>query len=433
MIGLVHDSGVVDQGGVASATQKAVGGNYMSIGATKATEAKAPRGARAAGRPGRIANLESADVEFIDVTKTFNDVNAVDNLNLRVEAGEFFSLLGPSGCGKTTSLRMLGGFEDPTQGRILLGGQDVTNLPPYRRDVNTVFQSYALFPHLDVFENVAFGLRRQHIAKAEIKRRVGEMLEIVDLPNYEKRQSSQLSGGQQQRVALARALVNQPKLLLLDEPMSALDAKLRRQMQIELKRIQTQVGITFLYVTHDQEEAMTMSDRLAVMWHGRIEGMGSPKDVYDSPTTEFVASFLGASNLLAGTIVSSSGSRTTVAIDGGGTIVVPSDRVPDLAGSTAVKVGVRPEKIGIYPAGTAVQAGHNAIGGRVRVSTFTGVGNQYIVETTLGVEVTAYAQNIGHQLAPRSGDEVILSWPEEHTFTVKPLPTTVEINEIEGD
>lgn len=176
-----------------------------------------------------------------------------------------------------------------------------------------------------------------------------------------------------------------------------------------------------------------MSDRLAVMWHGRIEGMGSPKDVYDSPTTEFVASFLGASNLLAGTIVSSSGSRTTVAIDGGGTIVVPADRVPDLAGSTAVKVGVRPEKIGIYPAGTAVQAGHNAIGGRVRVSTFTGVGNQYIVETTLGVEVTAYAQNIGHQLAPRSGDEVILSWPEEHTFTVKPLPTTVEINETEGD
>ncbi len=405
----------------------------MSIGATKATEPKAQRGARSLGRSGKIANLESADVEFINVTKTFNDANAVDDLNLRVEAGEFFSLLGPSGCGKTTSLRMLGGFEDPTKGRILLGGQDVTNLPPYRRDVNTVFQSYALFPHLNVFENVAFGLRRQKIEKHEIKRRVGEMLDIVDLPNYEKRQSSQLSGGQQQRVALARALVNQPKLLLLDEPMSALDAKLRRQMQIELKRIQTQVGITFLYVTHDQEEAMTMSDRLAVMWHGRIEGMGSPKDVYDSPTTEFVASFLGASNLLAGSIVSTSGSRTTIAIDGGGSIVVPVNHVPDLGGSTAVKVGVRPEKIGIFPAGTDVQPGHNAIGGRVRVSTFTGVGNQYIVETTLGVEVTVYAQNIGNQLAPRSGDEVILSWPEEHTFTVKPLPTTVEINETEGD
>ena len=405
----------------------------MSIGATKDTESKAQRGVRSLGRSAKIANLESADVEFINVTKTFNDANAVDDLNLRVEAGEFFSLLGPSGCGKTTSLRMLGGFEDPTKGRILLGGQDVTNLPPYRRDVNTVFQSYALFPHLNVFENVAFGLRRQKIEKHEIKRRVGEMLDIVDLPNYEKRQSSQLSGGQQQRVALARALVNQPKLLLLDEPMSALDAKLRRQMQIELKRIQTQVGITFLYVTHDQEEAMTMSDRLAVMWHGRIEGMGSPKDVYDSPTTEFVASFLGASNLLAGSIVSTSGSRTTIAIDGGGTIVVPVNHVPDLGGSTAVKVGVRPEKIGIFPADTDVQPGHNAINGRVRVSTFTGVGNQYIVETTLGVEVTVYAQNIGNQLAPRSGDEVILSWPEEHTFTVKPLPTTVEINETEGD
>ena len=418
---------------MASATWSADGGQYMSIGATKDTESKAQRGVRSLGRSAKIANLESADVEFINVTKTFNDANAVDDLNLRVEAGEFFSLLGPSGCGKTTSLRMLGGFEDPTKGRILLGGQDVTNLPPYRRDVNTVFQSYALFPHLNVFENVAFGLRRQKIEKHEIKRRVGEMLDIVDLPNYEKRQSSQLSGGQQQRVALARALVNQPKLLLLDEPMSALDAKLRRQMQIELKRIQTQVGITFLYVTHDQEEAMTMSDRLAVMWHGRIEGMGSPKDVYDSPTTEFVASFLGASNLLAGSIVSTSGARTTIAIDGGGTIVVPTDHVPDLGGSTAVKVGVRPEKIGIFPAGTVVQPGHNAIGGRVRVSTFTGVGNQYIVETTLGVEVTVYAQNIGNQLAPRSGDEVILSWPEEHTFTVKPLPTTVEINETEGD
>ncbi len=406
----------------------------MSIGSDKDTEVRAPaRDVKPTGRGSKIANLESADVEFIHVTKTFHDTNAVDDLNLRVEAGEFFSLLGPSGCGKTTSLRMLGGFEDPTLGRILLGGQDVTNLPPYRRDVNTVFQSYALFPHLNVFENVAFGLRRQRIDKPEIKRRVGEILEIVDLPNFEKRQSSQLSGGQQQRVALARALVNQPKLLLLDEPMSALDAKLRRQMQIELKRIQTQVGITFLYVTHDQEEAMTMSDRLAVMWHGRVEGMGSPKDVYDNPTTEFVASFLGASNLLAGRIESVNGKRTIVAVDGGVSVVVPSDRVPDLGGSTEVKVGVRPEKIGIGAAGSPVAPGHNAVSGRVRVSTFTGVGNQYIVETVLGVNVTVYAQNIGHQLAPRSGDEVVLTWPEEHTFTVKPLPKSIEINETEGD
>ena len=406
----------------------------MSIKSEGAAETEAPaRDAKPSGRASKIANVESADVEFVHVTKTFNDMNAVEDLNLRVEAGEFFSLLGPSGCGKTTSLRMLGGFEDPTRGQILLGGQDVTNLPPYRRDVNTVFQSYALFPHLNVFENVAFGLRRQRIEKGEIKRRVGEMLDIVDLPNFEKRQSSQLSGGQQQRVALARALVNHPKLLLLDEPMSALDAKLRRQMQIELKRIQSQVGITFLYVTHDQEEAMTMSDRLAVMWHGRVEGMGPPKDVYDSPTTEFVASFLGASNLLAGRIDSVSGTRTTVAIDGGGSVVVPSDRVPDLAGSNEVKVGVRPEKIGLQAVGSPLAAAHNAINGRVRVSTFTGVGNQYIVETIIGVNVTVYAQNIGHQFAPRSGDEVVLTWPEEHTFIVKPLPKSIELNETEGD
>ena len=406
----------------------------MSIKSGGETEAElSTRDVKTSGRSSRIANLESADVEFVHVTKTFNDTNAVEDLNLRVEAGEFFSLLGPSGCGKTTSLRMLGGFEDPTLGRILLGGQDVTNLPPYRRDVNTVFQSYALFPHLNVYENVAFGLRRQRIEKQEIKRRVGEMLDIVDLPNFEKRQSSQLSGGQQQRVALARALVNQPKLLLLDEPMSALDAKLRRQMQIELKRIQTQVGITFLYVTHDQEEALTMSDRLAVMWHGRVEGMGPPKDVYDNPTTEFVASFLGASNLLAGRIDSVAGRRTVVAVDGGGSVVVPSDRVPDLAGNLEVKVGVRPEKIGIQAVGTPVADAHNAVNGRVRVSTFTGVGNQYIVETALGVNVTVYAQNIGHQFVPRSGDDVVLTWPEEHTFIVKPLPKSIEMNETEGD
>ena len=385
------------------------------------------------GRTGRILAVESADVEFVGVTKEFHDLTAVDDLNLKVEAGEFFSLLGPSGCGKTTSLRMLGGFEEPTRGRILLGGQDVTNLPPYRRDVNTVFQSYALFPHLNVFENVAFGLRRRRFDRAEIRRRVSQMLEIVDLPNYEKRLSTQLSGGQQQRVALARALVNEPKVLLLDEPMSALDAKLRRQMQIELKRIQAQVGITFLYVTHDQEEAMTMSNRLAVMWHGRIEGMGSPKDVYDNPTTEFVASFLGASNLLPGTIESSAADVVTIAVAGGALMHVPPQRVSRLETSSDVKVGVRPEKIGILELGSDVPASHNAIGGRVVVSTFTGVGNQYIVETAIGVNITVYAQNIGHQSAPRSGDEVILTWPIEHTFTVAPLPTSVEINETEGD
>jgi spermidine/putrescine transport system ATP-binding protein len=384
---------------------------------------------------GRVADADdskTANVRFENVTKRFGDVNAVDNLNLEVHAGEFFSLLGPSGCGKTTSLRMLGGFEEPSVGRIIIGDRDVTELAPYRRHVNTVFQSYALFPHLDVFENVAFGLRRQRVAKQEVKRRVGEMLEMVDLPNFERRQPSQLSGGQQQRVALARALVNQPRVLLLDEPMSALDAKLRRQMQVELKRIQSQVGITFIYVTHDQEEAMTMSDRIAVMWHGKIEGMGSPKDVYDNPTSEFVATFLGASNLLGGEIVQNEGDRVTVVTSGGVEIRVPTIRVPDLA-LRQVKVGVRPEKIDLAPEGSSPAPGCNSLDGRVRVSTFTGVGNQYIVDTRAGVEVTVYAQNLGSQFAPRSGDNVLLTWPEEHTFTVKPLAEADQFNEEKGD
>lgn len=356
-----------------------------------------------------------------NVTKIFEDAPAVDDLNLDIYDGEFFSLLGPSGCGKTTTLRMLGGFEEPTSGRILLGGRDVTYQAPYHRDVNTVFQSYALFPHLNVFENVAFGLRRQRMDKAEIAQRVGSILEIVDLPHYEKRRASQLSGGQQQRVALARALVNEPKLLLLDEPMSALDAKLRRQMQIELKRIQTQVGITFLYVTHDQEEAMTMSDRLAVMRNGRIEGIGSPRDVYDSPSTEFVATFLGASNLLTGEITSSEGSFATITLEDATTLSVPAECVPAMRDSKTVKVGVRPEKISIGVTGTPTPPGHNALRGQVRVSTFTGVGNQYLVDTVSGVEVTVYAQNIGQELAPRSGENVVLTWPVEHTFAVRPM------------
>lgn len=355
-----------------------------------------------------------------NVTKIFDDVPAVDELNLEIYEGEFFSLLGPSGCGKTTTLRMLGGFEEPTSGRILLGGRDVTYLAPYHRDVNTVFQSYALFPHLDVYENVAFGLRRKKMEKSELKRRVGEILEIVDLPNFEQRRTSQLSGGQQQRVALARALVNEPTLLLLDEPMSALDAKLRHQMQIELKRIQSQVGITFLYVTHDQEEAMTMSDRLAVMRLGKIEGIGSPKDVYDNPSTEFVATFLGASNLLTGDVVAGAGSVSTINLTDGATLSVPTTRLPDLLGGHTVKVGVRPEKISILGVGDSVVSGQNSLRGRVVVSTFTGVGNQYLVEMASGVEITVYAQNIGQDLAPRSGEEVMLTWPVEHTFVVRP-------------
>jgi spermidine/putrescine transport system ATP-binding protein len=373
---------------------------------------------------------DAVNVSLTNVTKSFDGVLAVDELNLDINDGEFFSLLGPSGCGKTTTLRMIGGFEEPTSGNIVLGGRDVTYTAPYHRDVNTVFQSYALFPHLDVYENVAFGLRRRKVAKSEVRAKVGDILEIVDLPGYEKRRVNQLSGGQQQRIALARALVNEPALLLLDEPMSALDAKLRHQMQIELKSIQSRVGITFLYVTHDQEEAMTMSDRLVVMRQGRIEGIGSPQDVYDNPSTEFVATFLGASNLLAGKVAGQSAGVTTITLTAGSTLDVPTSRLPPSLSSPDVKVGVRPEKIRIHVYDSNFVAAGNMLRGRVRVSTFTGVGNQYLVETTSGDDITVYAQNIGEELAPRSGEEVVLSWPIEHTFAVRPTETLISSDEL---
>ncbi len=384
----------------------------------------------AAGAPSALAQDagRKSIVRLESVTKVFEDAPAVDDLNLDVYEGEFFSLLGPSGCGKTTTLRMLGGFEEPSAGRIFLGGEDVTYLAPYRRDVNTVFQSYALFPHLTVFDNVAFGLKRKHIDRDEIKKRVSTMLDIVDLPQMEGRRTSQLSGGQQQRVALARALVNHPTLLLLDEPMSALDAKLRHHMQIELKRIQREVGITFLYVTHDQEEAMTMSDRLVVMRKGKIEGIGSPRDVYDSPSTEFVATFLGASNLLSGRVSDRSGAVATVALDAGVGVRVPTSRLP--GDDAVVKVGVRPEKISL---GGSSGDGRNSLRGRVRVSTFTGVGNQYLVETPWGDDLTVYAQNIGEETAPRSGEEVTLTWPVEHTFAVRPMEPGATDDEQAGE
>lgn len=361
----------------------------------------------------------ATSVRLEHVVKTFGDVRAVDDLSLDIHEGEFLSLLGPSGCGKTTTLRMLGGFEEPTSGTIYFGTKDVTDLPPHRRDVNTVFQSYALFPHLSVTDNIAFGLRRKGMSKSKSAARVNEMLTLVDLEGRGARNPTQLSGGQQQRVALARALVNQPKLLLLDEPMSALDAKLRKAMQLELKRIQSQVGITFLYVTHDQEEAMTMSDRIVVMNQGRVEGIGSPRDVYEHPATEFVATFLGASNLLAGTLEETSGDIVTTR-HAYGVFRSPLDRVPPgLRGS--VKVGVRPEKIQIQPSGAHVPSTHNSLGGRVVVSTFTGVGNQYVVAAPHGEEFVVYAQNSGQDYVPRSGEEVLLTWPVDHTFVVQPI------------
>ncbi len=356
-------------------------------------------------------------VRLDGVTKSFGDMVAVDNLSLTIEPGEFISLLGPSGCGKTTTLRMLGGFEDPTSGAIFFGDLNVTDLPPHKRDVNTVFQSYALFPHLSVLENIAFGLRRKKVSKEEARRRAGEMLDLVDLAGRGERRPAQLSGGQQQRVALARALVNQPTLLLLDEPMSALDAKLRKHMQIELQRLQAQVGITFLYVTHDQEEAMTMSDRIVVMNQGRIEGLGSPAAVYEHPTTEFVASFLGASNLLAGTL---DRDDTQSSVNCGAVVLrAPSDHIDAQLQGRVVKVGVRPEKIRISE--TASAAGdENSLPGRVMVSTFTGVGVSYIVETVGGEEFTVYSQNLGGEPTWRVGDDVHMIWPVRHTFVVAP-------------
>jgi spermidine/putrescine transport system ATP-binding protein len=362
--------------------------------------------------------MADVDVRLDRVTKRFGEMVAVDDLTLEIDQGEFFSLLGPSGCGKTTSLRMIGGFEEPTQGTIYLGGSDVTNLPAYRRNVNTVFQSYALFPHLDVADNVAFGLRRKNVAKPEVERRVKEALVLVDLPGFEKRTPSQLSGGQQQRVALARALVNHPKVLLLDEPLGALDLKLRKQMQLELKRIQSEVGITFLYVTHDQEEAMTMSNRLAVMRHGKIEQIGGPEDVYENPSTEFVAGFLGASNLLDGEIKERTDGAATVALATGGSVAVPTARLNGQTGR--VKVGVRPEKIRLEADTGEVVGGWNSVTGTLRVATFVGVSHQFTVDGPGDRTLTVYAQNLGAETIPAPGQAVRLLWRPEHTFVVKP-------------
>jgi spermidine/putrescine transport system ATP-binding protein len=363
--------------------------------------------------------VPEVDVRLERVTKRFGDVAAVDDLSLDIEEGEFFSMLGPSGCGKTTTLRMIGGFEDPTYGTVFLGGRDVTDLPPYKRDVNTVFQSYALFPHLNVHENVAFGLRRKKVDRSEIGTRVSAVMKLVDLEGFDERKPPQMSGGQQQRVALARALVNHPKVLLLDEPLGALDLKLRKQMQLELKRIQQEVGITFIYVTHDQEEAMTMSNRLAVMRQGKIEQLGEPEDVYENPSTEFVAAFLGASNLLEGEVKDQANGDATVLLSAGTSVMVPLDRIPQDAGPR-VKVGVRPEKITIAHEGGPVPAGLNSIAGVLRMSTYIGVSHQYKVEGPGGTTLTVYIQNLGAEEAPRPGERVVLSWKPEHTFAVVP-------------
>ncbi|MEX2440453.1 MAG: ABC transporter ATP-binding protein [Actinomycetota bacterium] len=363
--------------------------------------------------------MAEIDVRLERVTKSFGNVVAVDDLSLDIAAGEFFSLLGPSGCGKTTTLRMIGGFEEPTAGTVYLGGRDVTDDPPYKRDVNTVFQSYALFPHLDVRENVAFGLKRRKVDKADVEVRIKEVMHLVDLEGFEERRPAQMSGGQQQRVALARALVNHPKVLLLDEPLGALDLKLRKQMQLELKRIQQEVGITFIYVTHDQEEAMTMSDRLAVMRLGLIEQLGAPEDVYERPQTEFVAGFLGASNLLEGQLVPLRNGVAEVLTADGDKFTVSGDRVPSDTGGT-VKVGVRPERMSIAPESDAAPSGHNSVTGTLQMSTFIGVSHQHKIDGPDGTSMTVYVQNLGANRAPQPGERVRLSWSPEYTFVVKP-------------
>jgi spermidine/putrescine transport system ATP-binding protein len=357
------------------------------------------------------------DIRLDQVTKIFGETVAVDGISLDIAHGEFFSLLGPSGCGKTTTLSMIGGFEDPTAGRILLDGDDVTRVPPYRRNVNTVFQSYALFPHLSVFDNVAFGLRRRRLRKPEIRRRVGEMLELVALTGLDSRKPAQLSGGQQQRIALARALVNEPRVLLLDEPLGALDLKLRKQMQLELKRIQNEVGITFLYVTHDQEEAMVMSNRLAVMNSGRVEQVATPEEAYDRPATEFVAGFLGASNLLPGRAAEQKDGIVRVDLERGGSVLAAT-REP-IENASAVQVGVRPEKLRVAGTRGEVPPDTNALDGRVTLVSYIGVSHQYEVELAGGGELTVYAQNAGGVALPQEGDAVRVLWEPEHTFIVR--------------
>ncbi len=381
--------------------------------------------------------MPDVDVRLENVTKSFGEMVAVDDLSLEVWRGEFFSLLGPSGCGKTTTLRMIGGFEETTSGTVYLGDEDVTGLPPFKRNVNTVFQNYALFPHLTIYENVAFGLRRRKVSDAQVKSQVEAMLKLVELPGFEQRKPTMLSGGQQQRVALARALINHPQVLLLDEPLGALDLKLRKQMQIELKSIQTEVGITFIYVTHDQEEAMTMSDRIAVMRAGKIEQLGDPESLYERPQTAFVAGFLGVSNLLEGEVAGHEGGMIAIRLKDGTLIKAPAGN----DGQREVRLGVRPEKLRVVTDRSAEAAADlNALEGTVLDASYIGVSTQYLVETRDGHRMTAYTQNLetaGAAEAIARGEKVRLTWNPRHTFVVagsaEHVPSDPHAPEEEGE
>ncbi|GHC50084.1 ABC transporter ATP-binding protein [Streptomyces cinnamoneus] len=356
------------------------------------------------------------DVRLTGISKTYGSFTAVHPLDLSVPAGSFFALLGASGCGKTTTLRMIAGLEDPTTGTVELAGKDVSGLPPYKRPVNTVFQNYALFPHLDIYENVAFGLRRRGIKS--VKKQVDEMLDLVQLGDLAHRKPQQLSGGQQQRVAVARALINHPQVLLLDEPLGALDLKLRRQMQLELKRIQTEVGITFIHVTHDQEEAMTMADTVAVMNAGRVEQLGAPADLYETPRTTFVANFLGTSNLLTADVLGTAGDDILLRV-GDTKLTLPATRCTATARTgEKLLVGIRPEKITLTHADDAgtVADGRNSVRGRIAQSSFTGVSTQYLVDSPAGTGLCVYEQNIERDSRLVPGAEVVLHWNPGHSF-----------------
>jgi len=362
---------------------------------------------------------DTPSVRLERVTKRFGDFAAVREMDMSIPRGQFFTMLGPSGCGKTTTLRMVAGFEDPSEGRVFLDEEDVTGLPPFRRPTNTVFQSYALFPHRSVEQNVAFGLQRQKVEKAEVRRRVGEELERVGLAPEAKRKPAQLSGGQQQRVALARALVNRPAVLLLDEPLGALDLKLRKQLQVELKRIQRDVGITFIYVTHDQEEALTMSDRIAVMNHGVVEQVSDPETVYERPATTFVAGFIGVSNLMPGEVISANGGGAQLRLDAGPTVRTP--QAEGVQPGQRAHAVVRPEKL-VLESAAASGDGRPSVEGQVESSLYLGTATQMVVKLGDGTRMTVLVPNADAEARrelPVAGDAARLSWSDENIHIVR--------------
>jgi spermidine/putrescine transport system ATP-binding protein len=349
-------------------------------------------------------------VELSGVTKRFGEFVAVDSLTLEIREGEFFSLLGPSGCGKTTTLRMIAGFEEPTEGEIRVAGEPMRGVPPYRRPVNTVFQSYAVFPHMNVFDNVAFGLRRAGVKGEELRQRVTEACAMVQLEGFEKRKPSQLSGGQQQRVALARALVNRPKVLLLDEPLGALDLKLRKEMQLELKSLQHEVGITFVYVTHDQEEALTMSDRIAVMDSGVVRQVADPTTLYELPHDRFVANFIGQTNMFSGRVESVEGERVTLRTSDD--VKIEAIKQDEVEAGAEAHAAVRPEKVRFG------SEGDNVLSVEIRQVVYLGVSTQYIAERPGGGRILLYQQNAHDAAGPAEGEEVSVAWDAHHCLVL---------------